>query len=96
MTPIERAERAKQLLEDEVFKQALAAIREQLVAALESAPFGDQTMHHHITLELQALRQIPIQLRKWAAQIALDKAKAAEEKFLQNERRRVINYINPA
>ncbi len=96
MTPIERAERAKQLLEDEVLMQAFTAIREQLVTALESAPFGDQTMHHHITLELQALRQIPIQLRKWADQIALDKAKNAEEKFVESEKRRVLNYINPA
>ncbi len=96
MTPIDRAERAKQLLEDQVFKDAFAAVREQLVSALESAPFGDQQTHHHITLQLQALRQIPILLRKWADVIALDKAKHAEEKFVEAEKRRVLNYINPA
>ena len=96
MTPLERADRAKQLLSDEVLNAAFAEVREQLVRQLEALPFGDTESQHHTTLQLQSLRQIAVQLRKWAEEVTIDREKRRQEKFLEAKKQEVIRYINSA
>ena len=86
MTPIERAHRASELLDDAVLKQAFADVREQIVAGLESAPFGDVDTQHHLALSLQVLKNVQIRLRKYAEELAVDKAKDNHRKFIDRIR----------
>lgn len=89
MTPIERAERAKQLLEDVVLREAFKAIRDQLVAKLESSPMGDVDTHHEVALSLQLLRRINVELERFADAIAVDKAREKHENWLDRMRQSV-------
>ncbi|MBK6790790.1 MAG: hypothetical protein IPG77_25050 [Betaproteobacteria bacterium] len=83
MTPRERADRAKLILDDPVFAHAFADIREQLVAKLEMCPVGDVEAQHDLTLTLQLLKQLRTQLARYCEEIVLDNAKARQESWLR-------------
>ena len=86
MTPRERADRAKLILDDPVFAHAFADIREQLVAKLEMCPVGDVEAQHDLTLTLQLLKQLRTQLARYCEEIVLDNAKARQATWLQRAR----------
>jgi hypothetical protein len=86
MTPIERAERAKQLLGDSVFLSAFEDIRNGLVKRLESSPIGDIDTHHEIALTLQ---QLKAQLVRYGEEIAVDKQKKRHEEWIEKARQRI-------
>jgi hypothetical protein len=65
MTPTERGYEAKRLLDNEVLKEALTAIRENLVGKMEASAIGDKDLHHTIALSLQVLSNIKRQLYKF-------------------------------
>ncbi len=83
MTPRERADRAKQILDDPVFAHVFTDIREQLVAKLEMCPVGDVEAQHDLTLTLQLLKQLRTQLARYCDEIVLDNAKARQESWLR-------------
>jgi predicted metal-dependent HD superfamily phosphohydrolase len=89
MTPLERADRAKQLLEDAVLQAAFHDIRMQLVAKLEQVPFGDIDTQHEIALTLQLLKRLREQLALYANEVAVDKAKKKHESFVTRMRERL-------
>lgn len=65
MSPNERGQRAKQLLEDEVLQDTFAAVRESIVAQIERSAFGDAETHHQASIALQILKQLKSTLVKF-------------------------------
>ena len=91
MTPREKAERAKALLEDPVFNHVFADIREQIVLKLESIPVTDVDAQHDLTITLQLLKQLTTQLSRYTDEIVLDNAKSKHETWLQKTRQTIKN-----
>ena len=90
MTPIEQAERAKQLLEDQVLRAAFRDIRERLVTRLEQAAIGDVDTHHEVALTLQCLNQVKSQLAVYTQEIAVDQHKQKQDNFIRKMRQRIV------
>lgn len=86
MTPIERAEEAKRLLQNPVFKAACEEIRLGLVTQMEASGMDDVDTHHHVALALQMLKLIKVKFQKYADEIAVDKAKQKHESFIEKMR----------
>lgn len=90
MTPLEKAERARQVLEDPVFNAAFQDIRMQLVVKLESVPFGDLDTQHEIALMLQLLKRLKDQLGTYGNELAVDKARKKQDSFMAKIRERLV------
>ena len=86
MTPRERADRARQILDDPVFAHVFTDIREQLVAKLESCPVSDVEAQHDLTITLQLLKQLKTQLARYCDEIVLDNAKARQDSWIKRAR----------
>jgi hypothetical protein len=93
MTPLERADRAKQLLEDPVWKAAFADIRERLVAQLETIAIGDHETQHEIALTLQLLKRLQGQLQKYVSDQAVDERRLKDETFIDRVRRQALQRL---
>jgi hypothetical protein len=89
MTPREKADRAKQLLEDPVFRHVFADIREQLIVKLESVAVTDLEAQHEFTITLQLLKQLKTQLTRYTDEIAIDNAQARHESWIQRAKQRI-------
>jgi hypothetical protein len=90
MTPLDKGERAKHLLEDEVLKAAFHDIRMRYLEQLESVPMSDIDTQHEVTLSLQLLKQLRTQLQKYANELVIDKAKKQQDSFIERMRERFI------
>lgn len=88
MTPLERADRAKSLMEDAVLNGAFADIKTKLVDRLESVPMGDIETQHEIALMLQLLKQLRGQLQTYLNEAAVDKHKQKQDSFIEKMRER--------
>lgn len=73
--PRVRAERAKQILDDELIKEAFRAVEAGLVNALKTSPIGDVDTHHTIALSLQLLGNVERQFRTWISDGQLETAR---------------------
>lgn len=73
--PRVRAERAKQILDDELIKEAFRAVEAGLVSALKTSPIGDVDTHHTIALSLQLLGNVERQFRTWISDGQLETAR---------------------
>jgi len=89
MTPREKADRAKQVLEDPIFAHAFGDIREQLVQRLEGTPVSDVDAQHDLTITLQLLRQLKTQLSRYTDEIVLDNAQSKHESWLNRARQKL-------
>lgn len=89
MTPIDRAERAKTLLQDELLKQAFADIKTRLVAQLEATAIHDIETQHEITLMLQLLKRVRTQLETYVGEGAIEAHKVRQESFLERVRQKL-------
>lgn len=83
MTPFEKADRAKHLLEDPVLRAAFEDIRMGLVGQLERAAMDDVDTHHQAALSLQLLARVKTTLQRYLEAIAVDKAKEKQDSFLR-------------
>jgi len=86
MTPSERADRAKQLLNDPVLKGAFSDLRDKLVMQLEASVVSDVETQHEIALMLQLLKRIQSQLLSYQQDGAIDKHKEKQDSFLRRMR----------
>jgi len=86
MTPLERATRARQLLADEVLRDALSDIRMSLVSQLESVPIGDIDTQHEIALTMQLLKRLRTQLEMYGQEVTIEQNKRKQESFIQRVR----------
>ncbi len=89
MTPFERAERAKQLLADEVLQDAFGDIRSRLIAQLESLPINDHETQHEITLMLQLLRRVREQLERVVQDGKVIEHRNRQQNWIEKMRERI-------
>ncbi len=86
MTPNEKADRAREMLESEIFKVAFDDLRAGLVSKLEAAPFGDVAMHHEITLALQALNSVKTQFQRYISDAAIVQHNEKQDQYVRKMR----------
>lgn len=89
MTPREKADRAKQMLEDPLFRGVLNDVRMGLLEQLELCPMGDVDTQHEIALSLQLWRRIPDQLRRYADELTVEKHKESQDSFIRQLRQKI-------
>ena len=89
MTPFERADNAKRLLNDPLLKQTFADIRLRLVDQLEATAFGDVETQHEVALMLQLLKRLRSQLEHYLQDQALIDAQNKQEAWLRKARQTI-------
>ncbi len=81
LSEIKRGERAAEVLENELYKEAITKVREGIIQSMASSPLGDAETHNRLVIGLQILNQIEKQLTdvmatgKMAAMQTTDKRK---------------------
>jgi hypothetical protein len=90
MTPRERADKAKQLLDDPIVQQAFSDIREQIVLRLEACPVSEVDAQHDLAITLQLLKQLKLQLGRYVEEIVVDNAKARQDAFIRKTRQTLL------
>lgn len=86
MTPLERSERAKQLMADEVLQAMFRDVRMSFVEQLESLPMSDVESQHEAALSLQLLKSLWTQLERYSVGAAVDKHKARQASYVERIR----------
>ncbi len=89
MTPLERAERANQLLADPVMAKAFEDVRLGLVTQAEQTAMDDVTTHHEVVITLQLLKRLRVQLQKYADELAVDQQRKKHDSFIERMRERL-------
>lgn len=59
---IKLGEQAAQILENPVYQEAIAKVRENIVSSMTNSPLGDEKTHNRLVIALQLLNQINKQL----------------------------------
>jgi len=59
---IKRGEQAAVILYNPVYQEAIAKVRENIVASMTTSPLGDEKTHNKLVIALQLLNQINKQL----------------------------------
>ena len=93
MTPREKAERAKQLLEDPMFRHVLSDLRMSIVDRLEAMPLGSVDDQHEGVLMLQLLKSIPERLQRYVADELIDKDKTRTDSFIERMRESLMKSV---
>ena len=81
LSEIKRGERAAEVLENELYKEAITKVREGIIQSMASSALGDAETHNRLVIGLQILNQIEKQLKdvmatgKMAAMQTSDKRK---------------------
>ncbi len=83
MTPLERADRAKEMLESPIFKAVFEDIKAGLVGRLIASPFGDSDEHHQITLALQALNSVKTQFQRYVSDASIAKHNQEQDDYMR-------------
>lgn len=90
MTPRERADRAKQILDDSVFQQTFADIREGYVRDLEKLDLCDIETEHELTIRLQTLKKVRLQLISYTNETVLDNAVEREQSWIRRAKQSLM------
>lgn len=90
MTPRERADRAKQILDDPVFNQAFGDIREGYVRELERLELCDMEKEHELTLRLQTLKKVRLQLISYTNEAMVDNAVEREQSWIKRAKQTLM------
>jgi hypothetical protein len=88
MNEIERAARAKELLESNTFKSVHAEVRNEIIGALESVAFDDIEKQHELVLSLQLHRRLKTKLERWVDDGKLEEKKAEQDSWVEKIRQR--------
>ena len=62
LSEIKRGERASEVLENELYKEAVTKVREGIIKSMAISPLGDSETHNRLVIALQLLAQIEKQL----------------------------------
>lgn len=81
MNDMERADRAKELLENPVFKMAYDGVRTELIGALETCGFQDIETQHELTVSLQLLKRLRTKLERFVDDGKVERKKLSELNF---------------
>lgn len=90
MNALEKAARAKELLEDPIFLEAFNGVRNGLVSQLESCPFADKDLQHEITITLQLLKRIKGSLERFVADGSVEQKALAQKDWIERARQRLV------
>jgi hypothetical protein len=90
MTPQDKADQAKQVLTNPVFKHVFNDIRENLVVQLEALPLGDKETQHEITLMLQLLKRVQTTLERYHQSGAVEKHRSKQDSYIAKIRERLV------
>lgn len=82
MTPLERADRSKELLDNVVFKQAFSAVEGDLIAKLKTVGFDDHLTQHELVLCLQLLGNVRRKVERWVEDGEAEKKKIAQDNWV--------------
>lgn len=63
LSEIKRGERAAEVLENELYKEAITKVREGIIQSMASSALGDAETHNRLVIGLQILNQIEKQLK---------------------------------
>ena len=58
LSEIKRGERAAEVLENELFKEAVTKVREGIIQSMAISPLGDSETHNRLVIAMQLLNQI--------------------------------------
>ena len=92
MTPgerIARANRARELLEEQTMRGVFDGVREALVVKLEQCAIGDTATQHEIALTLQLLKQLRAHLQSYIDDGSLAEREVEQEKWFARMRKRI-------
>jgi len=59
---VKRGEQAAVVLDNPLFKEAMAKVKENIVNTMATSPLGDEKTHNRLVIALQLLNQIEKQL----------------------------------
>lgn len=62
LSEIKLGEQAAVILDNPVYQEAIAKVRENIVASMTTSPLGDEKTHNRLVIALQLLNQINKQL----------------------------------
>jgi hypothetical protein len=88
MTPLERAALSDELLHSRMFKEAHAAIRNELITALETVAFDDIEKQHELALSLQLHNRLKRKLEKWVEDGKVEQKRIESSNFVERMRER--------
>jgi hypothetical protein len=89
MSPREKSDRARQILADPVFQEAVRDIRERIVSKLETVPVTDHATEHELVLTLQLLQRIPARFQAYADELVLEKHQEHQAAFMQRAKQKL-------
>jgi hypothetical protein len=90
MTPRERADRAKDMLESEIFQYVHADMRDRIIERMEACAAGDHDTQHVLFLMLQLHKQYKTDLIRYTDVIAIDKAKEKRDAWLRKAKQHLM------
>jgi hypothetical protein len=90
MTPNEKADRAREMLESDIFKTAFADIRARIVENMESSDVEDQRSHHEYVLALKALKNLRVQFQRYIDEITVNKHRDAQDEYMRKMKQSVL------
>lgn len=93
MTPEDRGNRAKQLLNEQCVQEAFADMRERYVRRLESPQPGDTVPEHELVLTLQLLGGLKRQLLAYEQEKDIIAHKKESESFIENARQTLAKFV---
>ncbi len=59
---VKRGEQASVVLDNPIYKEAMAKVKENIVNTMATSPLGDEKTHNRLVIALQLLNQIEKQL----------------------------------
>jgi len=86
---VARANKAREVLNENMMGGVFNEVREALVSKLEQTPIGDTDTQHEIALTLQLLKQLRRHLENWIEDGALAEREIENENFMARMRRRI-------
>lgn len=91
MTPLEKADRAREMLESEIFKAAFADIRARIVENMEGSDVEDQRAHHEYVLSLKALKNLKVQFQRYIDESSLEKYRNNQDEYVRRMKQTVLS-----
>ena len=59
---VKRGEQAAQILDNPIYQEAIAKVKDNIVSTMTTSPLGDEKTHNRLVIALQLLNQINKQL----------------------------------
>ena len=86
MNALEKADRAKELLENLTFKMVQAEVRSELIAAIEAVAVTDLERLQELTLSLQVHNRLRKKLERWVDEGKLEQSKLKDQNYRERIR----------